>query len=151
MAPEGSRSGVEGRRTSLIVLAWNRWDLTRKCLESLRETDLGGSEILVVDNGSTDETPERLAEISGIRVLTLPENAGFVRGNNAGIEAVDPTSDVVLLNNDVTFPQRDWLARLRRCAHSTPDVGIAGCRLVLPDGALDGPIIPKNPARFWRR
>ncbi len=131
MAPEES-----GRPTSLVILAWNRWDLTHKCLESLRRTDLEVAEILVVDNGSTDETPERLAELSGVRVLTLPENAGFVRGNNAGIAAVDPTSDVVLLNNDVTFPQKDWLARLRRCAHSAPDAGIAGCRLVLPDGAL---------------
>ncbi len=128
---------LESRRgTSLVILAWNRWDLTRECLESLRRTDLEGAEILVVDNGSTDETPQRLAEIPGIRILTLPRNLGFVGGNNAGIEAIDPDSDVVLLNNDVTFPQNDWLARLRRGAYSAPEVGIAGCRLVLPDGLL---------------
>ncbi len=131
MTPE-----APGRPATLIILAWNRWDLTRQCLDTLRRTDLDGAEILVVDNGSTDETLERLAELDGVRVLTLPENRGFVRGNNAGIEAAGPDSDVVLLNNDVTFPQRDWLARLRRCAHSAPDVGIAGCRLVLPDGPL---------------
>ena len=124
------------RKTTLVILAWNRWDLTRHCLETLRRTDLSGAEILVVDNGSNDETPQRLAEMDGIRRLTLPENLGYVRGNNAGIEAADADSDVVLLNNDLVFTQRDWLVRLRDCAHSAPDVGIVGCRLVLPDGRL---------------
>jgi hypothetical protein len=124
------------RQATLVVLAWNRWDLTRRCLESLLRTDLEGAEVLVVDNGSTDGTKEGLARIDGVRVLTLPENLGFVRGNNAGIAAADPGSDVVLLNNDLVFPQDDWLARLRSCAHAAPDVGVAGCRLVLPDARL---------------
>ncbi len=63
-----------------------------------------------------------------------------MRGNNAGIEAADPASDVVLLNNDVEFPQHDWLPRMRALAHSEPssgqDIGVVGCRLVLPDGRL---------------
>jgi GT2 family glycosyltransferase len=92
--------------------------------------------VMVVDNGSTDETPERLAELDWVRVVTLPENRGFVRGNNAGIDAADPGSDIVLLNNDLEFGQVDWLQRLRACAHSDPAIGVAGCRLVLPDGRL---------------
>lgn len=131
------------RKATLIILAWNRWDLTERCLETLRQTDLADAEILVVDNGSTDETPVRLRELAqagGIRVLTLPENLGFVRGNNAGIEAADPASDIVLLNNDVEFPQYDWLPRMRALAHSRPssglEIGVVGCRLVLADGRL---------------
>jgi GT2 family glycosyltransferase len=121
---------------TLIVLAWNHWELTERCLDTLRETDLGGAEVLVVDNGSTDQTPQRLAEIPWIRTLSLPRNLGFVRGNNAGIEAAALGSDVVLLNNDLDFTQADWLPRLTACAYSAPDVGIVGCRLVLPDGRL---------------
>ena len=127
------------RKATLIILAWNRWDLTERCLDTLRDTDLANAEILVVDNGSTDETPARLAERQAqgeIRVLTLPKNLGFVRGNNAGIEAADPASDIVLLNNDMEFPQRDWLRRLRDRAHSKPEIGVVGCRLVLPDERL---------------
>jgi GT2 family glycosyltransferase len=127
------------RHATLIVLAWNRWDLTERCLSTLLASDLDGATVLVVDNGSTDETPRRLDELAVqglVRVLTLPGNLGFVRGNNAGIEAADPGSDVVLLNNDLEFTQRDWLARLRECAHSAADVGVVGCRLRLPDGRL---------------
>ncbi|HXO19900.1 MAG TPA: glycosyltransferase [Thermoanaerobaculia bacterium] len=135
------------RKASLIILAWNRWELTARCLDTLRRTDLEGAEVLVVDNGSTDETPCRLAGLeaatdpagwgpAGLRVVTLPRNVGFVRGNNAGIAVADPAADIVLLNNDLEFLQRDWLQRLRRCAHSAPDIGVVGCRLVLPSGSL---------------
>ena len=125
------------RKVTLIILAWNRWDLTRACLDSLLETELADAEVLVVDNGSTDETPDRLAELADprVRVLRLNENVGFVRGNNAGIEAADPASDVLLLNNDLIFGQRDWLQRLRAAAEA-PGAGVVGCRLVLPDGRL---------------
>jgi len=126
----------ELRPSSLVVLAWNRWELTAACLESLAATDLGASEVLVVDNGSTDETPQRLAEIGWIRVVTLPENVGFVRGNNAGIAAAAPGNDVVLLNNDLLFTQADWLPRLAACAAGDPRIGVVGCRLRLPDGRL---------------
>lgn len=124
------------RKASLVVLAWNRWELTRRCLETLRRTDLRDTEVIVVDNGSTDETPQELARVSWVRVVRLPRNEGYVRGNNAGIRAADPDSDLVLLNNDVEFHQRDWLERLRGCAHASDDIGIVGCRLVLPDGRL---------------
>jgi len=121
---------------TLILLTWNRWDLTRRCLDTLLASDLSGAELLVVDNGSGDGTPERLAAYPAARVLALPENLGFVRGNNAGIAAVPPGHDVVLLNNDIEFPRPDWLQRLRRAAHSAADIGVVGCRQVLSDGRL---------------
>jgi GT2 family glycosyltransferase len=124
------------RKATLIILAWNRWDLTKRCLDTIRETDLAGSEVLVVDNGSEDETPHGLKSYDWVRVLRNPSNLGFVRGNNAGIAAADPDSDIVLLNNDMEFHQRDWLQRLRDCAHSVPGAGVIGCRLRLPDQKL---------------
>lgn len=135
---------MSSRKATLVVLAWNRWDLTQRCLDSLRESDLSGAEVVVVDNGSTDETPRRLAELDWLRVITLPENVGFVRGNNAALETADPESDLVLLNNDLVVTQHDWLQRLRTCAHSAFDVGVVGCRLVGSDGRLShaGTYIP---------
>jgi GT2 family glycosyltransferase len=125
------------RRAAIVVLCWNRWELTRRCLETLKaHTDLVEAEVIAVDNGSTDETPARLAEMPWVRVVTNATNLGYVRGNNAGIAAAPPDADVVLLNNDVEIHQDGWLDALRETAHAAPDVGIVGCRLVLPDGRL---------------
>ncbi len=123
--------------TSLVVLAWNRWELTVRALDSLLATDLDGCEVIVVDNGSTDATPQALdAYADRVRRLRLGANLGFVRGNNAGIAAAAATDGVVLLNNDLVFTQRDWLQRLRACADAQADTGIVGCRLVDARGRL---------------
>jgi GT2 family glycosyltransferase len=122
---------------TVIVLTWNGLVHTRRCLESLRRlTAFDGYEVLVVDNGSTDSTPEYVASLGGIRLIRNDENLGFVRGNNVGIRHSDPDSDVVLLNNDVEITQADWLARLQATAYSDPAIGVVGCRQVLPDGLL---------------
>jgi len=124
-------------KATLVILAWNGWLLTRRTLDTLAGTDLDGAEVIVVDNGSTDGTRDRLADYaSWVRVVALPENVGFVRGNNAGIAAADPRSDIVLLNNDLEIVQRDWLQRLRDCAHGGAQTGIVGCRLVRTDRQL---------------
>jgi len=129
--------GSPPRKATLIVLAWNSWELTARTLDTLRQTDLFGADVIVVDNGSTDGTPEKLAAYeSWLTVLRLPQNIGFVRGNNAGIEVADPESDVVLLNNDLIFSQRDWLQRLRALAHAQARNGVVGCRLTQEDGSL---------------
>lgn len=122
------------RRATLIVLAWNQWPLTRRCLDSLLASDLFAADVIVVDNGSSDETPRGLADYAArVRVISLPSNLGFVRGMNAGIAAAPPDDDVVLLNNDLVFTQADWLQRLRDAAYAAPDIGVVGCRLLGPE------------------
>lgn len=138
------------RRVTAIVLCWNRWSLTERCLETLRRhTDLSTVDVLVVDNGSSDETAQRLRAYDWLKVVSLPQNLGYVRGNNAGIEAAAPGSDVLLLNNDVELREDGWLDRLREAAHSAPDVGVVGCRLVLPDGRLLHAGAYILPETFW--
>ncbi|MEO7062350.1 MAG: glycosyltransferase [Dokdonella sp.] len=122
------------RRAALIVLAWNRWELTRRCLDSLLASEPDAADIIVVDNGSGDETPTALAAYADrVHVVRLPENLGFVRGMNAGIAAAQQDDDVVLLNNDLLFTQHDWLGRLRDAAYAAPENGIVGCRLLGPE------------------
>ncbi|MEO8671238.1 MAG: glycosyltransferase [Tahibacter sp.] len=124
-------------RSSLILLAWNRWDLTRRALASLRECELPDCEVIVVDNGSSDATVTELdAHMDWLRIVRLPGNLGYVRGNNAGIAAAAAGSDIVLLNNDLEFVQADWLPRLRACADEAADIGIVGCRLIDSAGHL---------------
>jgi len=125
------------RPVTIVILCWNRWPLTERCLSTLKEnTDLSRVDVLAVDNGSTYETPAKLKGYDWVRVVTLSRNLGFVRGNSAGIAAADPPSDILLLNNDVELPRAGWLDDLETAAHSAPDIGIVGCRLVFPDGKL---------------
>jgi GT2 family glycosyltransferase len=141
---------LTSRRVTAVILCWNRWELTRRCLGTLKSTtDLADVDVLVVDNGSTDETPERLRKYGWIRTLRLETNLGFVRGNNAGIAASDPASDVLLLNNDLEFPQPGWLDAIRATAASAPDIGIVGCRLRLPNGLLLHAGTSILPDTFW--
>ncbi|MGA7989840.1 MAG: glycosyltransferase [Thermoanaerobaculia bacterium] len=138
------------RRAAIVVLCWNRWELTRRCLETLKaHTDLAHAEVIAVDNGSTDETPARLRGLPWVRIVTNKTNLGFVRGNNAGIAAAPPDTDVVLLNNDVEIHQDGWLDALRMTAHASLDVGIVGCRLVLPDGRLLHAGTYMLPDTYW--
>jgi GT2 family glycosyltransferase len=128
---------AELRKVMLVLLAWNSWPLTARTLDTLRGTDLAGATTIVIDNGSTDETARRLADYTTwVRVERVPENAGFVRGCNAGIALADPDSDIVLLNNDLIFEQADWLQRLRGSADAHPEAGIVGCRLLNEAGEL---------------
>lgn len=140
------------RGAALIVLAWNKWPLTERCLDSLLASDREHAEIIVVDNGSSDETPKALAAYADrVRILTMPENLGFVRGMNAGIAAARPDDDVVLLNNDLLFTQPDWIGRLRDAAYVAPEHGIVGCRLLGPEAEArlyhSGGFI--EPERLW--
>jgi GT2 family glycosyltransferase len=122
------------RGAALIILAWNQWALTRRCLDSLLALSLDEAEIIVVDNGSDDGTADGLGAYAGrIRVLRLPENLGFVRGMNAGIAAAREDDDVVLLNNDLVFDQSGWLNRMRDAAYAAADHGIVGCRMLGPE------------------
>jgi GT2 family glycosyltransferase len=141
---------VNARAVTIVVLCWNRWELTRRCLETLRATvDLSRVTVLVVDNGSTDETPGKLAGLDWVRTIRNATNLGYVRGNNTGIAAADPESDILLLNNDVEAHQAGWVEELARAARARPDVGIVGCRLVLPDGRLLHAGTYILPDTFW--
>lgn len=96
-------------RVSAVVPHWNRRDLLESLLRSLREQTVPVDEIIVADNGSTDDSAD-FAERAGARVLRLGRNLGFAAAVNRGIEAAR-TDWIAILNNDVTLAP-DWLALL---------------------------------------
>lgn len=126
-------------RASIVIPVYNQAFLTRVCLASLCLADLGDAQVVVVDNGSTDETPAMLAEWcvegrSGRRcVLRSEVNLGFGQGCNRG--ASESSGDfIVFLNND-TFVLRDWLTALLR-PFDDPTVKVTGSRLLYPNGRI---------------
>ena len=82
-------------KATVIILAWNRWDLTRRCLDSLGATDLTDAEVLVVDNGSTDRTVE-VARQGGARVVSEPER-GYGAACLRGLAELGPHDVIVFL------------------------------------------------------
>ena len=97
---------------SVVIPTWNRADLVRKVLLSLQDQTTAPAEIIVVDNGSTDETPQVVRE-SGARLIALANNEGFAAAVNEGVRNA-AFEWVLILNNDVEL-DRDWIA----CALTT--------------------------------
>jgi GT2 family glycosyltransferase/glycosyltransferase involved in cell wall biosynthesis len=115
-------------RASIIVVTYNNLALTRLCLESLiRNTQYPNYEVIVVDNNSTDGTPEYLKEMAeradNLVVILNEINHGFAKANNQGIDR-SSGEYLVLLNNDTVVPQ-GWLGRLLWYLRD-PQVGIVG-------------------------
>lgn len=100
-------------RVAAVIPTWNRRDLLATLLPSLAAQTRPFAEIIVVDNGSTDDSAE-FAEHAGARVVRLGKNLGFAAAVNRGIESSE-ADWVAILNNDVTL-EPDWLAKLLTAA-----------------------------------
>ena len=114
-------------------------DLLDRCLTSVREHGGGDGampEIWVVDNASTDGTLEMLAaRHPAAHVISADRNLGFAAANNLALREVD-TEYVLMLNPDTEL-HAGTLAGLIPILDERPGVGMAGCRLVRPDGRFD--------------
>ncbi|MBZ5633646.1 MAG: glycosyltransferase family 2 protein [Acidobacteriia bacterium] len=96
-------------RVAAVVPHWNRRDLLQALLVNLAQQTRPFDEIIVVDNGSADDSIA-VAERAGAKVLRLERNLGFAAAVNRGIQAA--TADwIAILNNDVALTP-DWLATL---------------------------------------
>ncbi len=117
---------------SIIIPVFNKAHFTRHCLDTLRPTiqDAGDGEIIVVDNASSDETQELLAQYSWIRVIRNEVNLGFAKANNQGARAAQGEF-LVLLNND-TEGVKGWLRAMLETA-GDPNVGAVGAKLLYAD------------------
>ena len=116
-------------KASIIIVTYHNRDLNRMCLEKLYEqSEWPNFEVIVIDNASTDGTPEYLKEAEkifpNIRVVLNDKNLGFAAANNIGLKMA--TGDyLVLLNND-TVITRGWMTALLRHLHTDPELGLVG-------------------------
>jgi len=101
---------LPSRKCSIIIPNWNSLDLLKECLFYIRQNTKRPCEIIVIDNGSKDGSPEYLGT-SGVKYILNPVNLGFPIAINQGIKAADPKSDICILNVD-TQVQDGWLENL---------------------------------------
>jgi GT2 family glycosyltransferase len=117
---------------AVIVLNWNGFEETRRCLSSLAALEYEPLRVVVVDNGSTDGSAERLADLPGIELIRSDRNRGFAGGVNLGVRRALETDAayVWLLNNDAEV-KPSTLAALVDEAEADARIGIVGG--VLPE------------------
>jgi len=129
--------GSVGVDLSIIIVNWNSLQFLRACLQSVRTTTGRLSyEVIVIDNLSTDSSPEALQsdEFAGIRVLCPGRNVGFARANNLGAKVAVGKALLFLNPDTVVLP--DAIRALLHALSSDETIGIVGCKLLNKDLSL---------------
>ncbi|MEL6308086.1 MAG: glycosyltransferase family 2 protein [Chloroflexota bacterium] len=132
----------------IVIVNWNTADELRKCLETVFASEGDFSyRVVVVDNASSDNSPQMVRdEFPDAELLALDDNLGFPKGNNVGLRHLgyhgvgvvdaDAPRYALLLNPDTEVPPTS-LYEMVSFMDANPEVGIAGPKLLLPDGSLD--------------
>jgi GT2 family glycosyltransferase/2-polyprenyl-3-methyl-5-hydroxy-6-metoxy-1,4-benzoquinol methylase len=120
---------------SIIVPVFNEVQTTLECLLSIAASaeDAVTFEVILANDGSTDETEALLAGVANLVLVNQPENLGFLRNCNAAAKHASGRL-LVFLNNDAQVTP-GWLGALR-AALDEPGVGAVGPRIVYPNGVL---------------
>jgi radical SAM protein with 4Fe4S-binding SPASM domain len=118
----------EKKKVSIIILCWNQLKYTKLCLKSIEKYTSSPHELILVDNGSTDDTRKFLEGYARthphVQLILNDQNLGFSVGNNQAIEKA--TGDYILfLNNDVVVT-KGWLDRMKKHMLLHPAVGMVG-------------------------
>ncbi|MBD8049726.1 glycosyltransferase [Limnohabitans radicicola] len=114
--------------TSVVVISYNQWHLTERCLQSIADhSDTESLEVIVIDNASADETPQRLQiwadqDPAHRKIVLNSDNRGFGPAVNQGL-ALSQGEYLVILNNDIIVGP-GWLRGLRRHLEVRPELGL---------------------------
>ncbi|WP_447603135.1 glycosyltransferase [Nitrospira sp. Nam80] len=121
---------------SIIIPVFNKVELTIQCLSRLAQVTRGVEyEVIVVDNHSTDGTPDFLAGLGGdVQVISNRDNLGFAKACNQGALAARGQY-LLFLNND-TIPLTDWLMPLIEEVEQNSRTAVVGSKLLYEDGTI---------------
>jgi GT2 family glycosyltransferase len=121
------------KKVSIILLNYKGTKDTLSCVESLEKIEYDNFEIIIVENDSPDDSYEVLSEAIGNKhtLIKSPSNGGFAKGNNIGINyALEKGTDFVLLLNNDTLVEKDFLREMINCYHRNEAVGMVGCKIL---------------------
>ncbi len=134
---------------SIIIINWNGGSVFKDCLTSLSQITYPNWELVVVDNGSTDESLSfaknfSLAKVK-VQILENKTNVGFAPANNQGFE-VSRGEYVLLLNND-TKVEKDFLTKMVAKMESDPTIGVMQPKIYM----MDKPEYLDNAGSFFTK
>jgi GT2 family glycosyltransferase len=138
---------------AVLIVNWNGGDLLSRCLGSLQQQRRSPDHVVVVDNGSSDDSLLRAENLlRDVQTIRLPRNVGFATANNIAARAAHRFDALALLNPDA-FAEPGWLAALVSAAEREPAVAAFACQMLLAsdpehlDGAGDSYHVS---GRAWR-
>jgi len=148
------RNSEQKVRTAVVVLNWQGEKLIRDCLDALRAQEYKDFLTVVADNASTDASVEIIRkDYPDVLLLAFGENYGFARGNNEAVEIIlekyPELEYVVLLNND-TKAEPQWLAELVKAAEEDPRLGSVASQLLCWDGENEPKVIDSAGDMFYK-
>lgn len=122
---------AEYPKVSIIVLNWNGKEDTIECLESLKKITYPNYEIILVDNGSTDGSPEIFKKMyPEIRIIENEKNLGYAEGNNMGMQdAISRGTKYLLIMNNDTVAETSFLDKLINTIELNPKIGVIGPKI----------------------
>ncbi len=125
---------VEYPSVSIILILYNRAELTLSCLYSILRNSFKSIEVVIVDNCSSDRTRKLLERVRGAKIILNEENKHFLLACNQASQLA--TADYLLfLNNDAQI-LGDSINVALQTIKSSPDIGAVGGKIILPDGTL---------------
>ncbi|MFO7601872.1 MAG: glycosyltransferase family 2 protein [Candidatus Desulfacyla sp.] len=129
---------------STIIVSYNTAELLTACLKSVASRSDLSMEVIVVDNASQDDSAARVSrDFPWVKLIANEQNAGFARANNQALN-VSSGEYVYFLNPDAVVQPGAFEAMMRFMSSHT-DVGLAGTRILNPDGSVQPSVERRYP------
>lgn len=141
------------KKLSIIIPTWNTAKVTNKCIKSIQKYLNDFSyEIIVIDNGSTDNTVELLSKIKNLTLIKNKDNLGFAKANNQGVK-ISRGEVLFFLNSDMELID-DSLIKMYNYLQKNSNIGAIGPRLLNIDLTPQSSVFPKQDIanafkEFW--
>ena len=143
---ETLNGGVVRPDVSICILNWNGSKILADCIQSLRDirkSNRASYEVIVIDNGSTDDSVEIVrSKYSEVRLVTIPNNIGISAATNAGLRLGSGRYSLIL-NNDILI-HGSCLDQMVEFLDRHPEAGVVGARLCNSDGSTQVNYYPRS-------
>lgn len=118
---------MQKQKVGIVILNFNNSGETLTCIQNVKKSTYDNVELIVVDNGSSENDIKILEKIEGINLILMNSNAGYAVGNNAGIKQAQKIECefTMVLNNDVRI-KSDTISKLVEVLKSHANIAFLG-------------------------
>lgn len=136
---------------SIIIVTWNTVKITQKCVQTINKF-LDNPEIIIVDNGSQDNTVELLSKEKNVKIIKNRSNLGFSKANNIGLKEAS-NEFILFMNSDIELIDAS-INDLLNYFKGKDNIGIIGPKFLNPDLTSQASVFPKQTIfnafrEFW--